>query len=60
MVKKLATSAKSFFIKSKRVWHALKKPSKKEYLTVAKVSAIGIGILGLLGFLISIIMKFFA
>ena len=49
----------SFFIKCKRVWHTLKKPSKKEFETVAKVSAIGIGILGLLGFIISLIMKAF-
>lgn len=50
---------KSFFVQCKRVWIVLKKPSKKEYEQVAKVSAIGIGILGLLGFLISIIMKLF-
>jgi len=59
MVKKIFTSTKSFFVKCKRVWFALKKPSKKEFETIAKVSGIGIGILGLLGFLISIIMKIF-
>jgi protein transport protein SEC61 subunit gamma-like protein len=59
MVKKLLIKSKSFFIKCKRVWHVLKKPSKKEYETIAKVSSIGIGVLGLIGFLISIIMKLF-
>ena len=59
MVKRLATSTKSFFLKCKRVWHSLKKPSKKEYKTIAKVSAIGIGVLGLLGFIISMAMKIF-
>jgi protein transport protein SEC61 subunit gamma and related proteins len=47
----------SFFLKCKRVWHALKKPSKKEFLTIAKVSGVGILILGFFGFLIAGIMK---
>ncbi len=58
MVKKILIFTKSFFIKCKRVWHILKKPSRKEFETIAKVSAIGIAIIGLLGFLISILMKF--
>jgi len=53
------TKTKSFFIKCRRVWHTLKKPSKKEFEQIAKVSAIGIIILGLLGFIISMIMKAF-
>lgn len=50
---------KSFFLKCKRVWHTLKKPSKMEFQQVAKISAIGVGILGILGFLISISMNVF-
>ena len=53
------TKLKAFTVKSKRVWHALKKPSKKEFQMVAKISAIGIVILGLFGFLISVILKSF-
>lgn len=53
-------STKSFLLKCRRVWQVLKKPTKKEFELTAKVSAIGIGILGLLGFLIAIIMKLFA
>jgi len=53
------TKTKSFLIKCRRVWHTLKKPSKKEFEQITKVSAIGIAILGLIGFLISIIMKAF-
>jgi len=52
--------AKSFLLKCKRVWQVLKKPSKKEFELTAKVSAIGIGILGFLGFLIAMIMKIFS
>ena len=55
----LATKSKSFLLKCRRVWHALRKPTKKEYEQIAKVSAIGIGLLGFIGFLISIIMKSF-
>ena len=50
---------KTFYEKSKRVWLILKKPTKKEYEMIAKVSAIGIAILGVIGFLISIIMQAF-
>ncbi len=55
----ILNSTKSFFIKCKRVWHSLKKPTRKEFEQISKVSAIGIAILGILGFLISIIMKIF-
>tara|TARA_Y100000310_G_scaffold342056_1_gene443543 strand:+ start:534 stop:704 length:171 start_codon:yes stop_codon:yes gene_type:complete len=49
---------KSFFSQSVRVWKLLKKPSKTEFTTIAKVSALGLGVIGLLGFIISIIMGF--
>jgi len=58
-MKKVFTSIKSFAIKCKRVWSVLKKPSRKEFETIAKISAFGILILGILGFLISIVMKLF-
>lgn len=53
MIKKL----KIFFKKSRRVWMALKKPSKEEFEMTAKVSAIGILILGVIGFIISMIVE---
>jgi len=56
---KVIDDLKNFTLKSKRVWLALKKPTRKEFESVAKISAIGILILGVLGFLISIIMKSF-
>jgi len=55
----LLTPAKSFFVKCRRVWLILKKPTKKEFNQVSKVSAIGILILGAIGFLISILIKIF-
>ncbi len=48
---------KSFLVQCKRVWHVLRKPTSEEFKTIAKVSAIGILILGALGFLISDLMK---
>jgi protein transport protein SEC61 subunit gamma-like protein len=50
---------KSFLKQMARVWHLMKKPDKKEFMTIAKVSAIGLCLVGLLGFIISIIMGFF-
>lgn len=50
---------KAFIAKSRRVWMALKKPTRKEFEMVAKVSALGILALGVLGFLISTVMKAF-
>lgn len=50
---------KAFIAKCKRVWHSMKKPSMDEFKSVTKISAIGILALGVLGFLISIIMKAF-
>ena len=58
-MKKIFPKIKSFALKCKRVWYVLKKPTRKEFETIAKVSAIGILILGFIGFLISLIMKIF-
>lgn len=50
---------KSFLLKCKRVWHTLKKPTKEEFQQITKVSAIGIGIIGFLGFVVALLMKIF-
>ncbi|MAH03848.1 protein translocase SEC61 complex subunit gamma [Candidatus Pacearchaeota archaeon] len=55
----LWNQTKSFSLKCKRVWLILKKPTRKEFETITKVSAVGIAVLGLLGFLISTVMKAF-
>jgi len=49
----------SFYHQSIRVWHVLRKPTRVEFTTVAKVSAIGILIIGVIGFLISFIVHLF-
>ena len=55
----MAFNIKSFFNQSLRVWKLLKKPSNTEFKTIAKVSALGLGIIGFIGFIISILMGFF-
>ncbi len=41
-----------FYKESMRVLRVTKKPNKTEYLTTVKVTGLGIGIIGLLGFVI--------
>jgi len=48
---------KSFLVQCSRVWRILRKPTKQEFFLIAKVSAIGIGILGVIGFIFTIIFK---
>ncbi|MAG07364.1 protein translocase SEC61 complex subunit gamma [Candidatus Pacearchaeota archaeon] len=48
----------SFGRKCLRVWRVLRKPSKEEFIMVAKVSAVGILAVGLVGFIIGILMGF--
>ena len=52
------TKLTSFFVQSKRVWLVLRKPTGEEFKAVAKVSALGILAIGLVGFIISDIIKF--
>jgi protein transport protein SEC61 subunit gamma-like protein len=43
---------KKFYNECIRVLKVTKKPNKNEYMTVAKVAAVGLLIIGLLGFLL--------
>lgn len=52
--------ALGFYRKCVRVWHLLRKPTREEFMMVAKVSAIGILAIGLVGFIISVIMRVFS
>ena len=36
----------------------MKKPDTKEFTTIAKVSAIGLGLIGLIGFIVALIMGY--
>ena len=56
MVKKLKTKLSSKFVQYQRVWRILKKPTMEEFKTVSKVSAIGLLVIGAIGFIISTAM----
>lgn len=56
---KIVQGAREFFAKSVRVWHVLRKPTSKEFKDISKISALGILLLGVIGFVISFIINFF-
>lgn len=60
----MITKLKSFLVQSVRVWHLLRKPTMDEYKSISKVSALGIILIGALGFvvgdLIQLIGKIFS
>ena len=51
------TKLKSFSQQCNRVWKLLKKPDKQEFTTIAKVSAIGLLLVGAIGFAVALVMK---
>ena len=53
MVKKLTRKLVTQYNKYLRVWRLLKRPSVTEFKTISKVTAIGLLIIGALGFVIS-------
>ncbi|MEA3248633.1 MAG: protein translocase SEC61 complex subunit gamma [Nanoarchaeota archaeon] len=57
MAHKFLRKLSSEYHKYLRVCKLLKKPSMEEFKTISKVSAIGILIIGAIGFVISIVMK---
>lgn len=54
----MAFNLKSFYKQCVRVWHLMRKPSKDEFTTIAKVSAIGLSLIGVIGFVIAMLMEF--
>ena len=53
---KLKQRLSSWFLQYQRVWRLLRKPTMSEFKTVSKVSAIGILLIGAIGFIISVAM----
>ena len=47
-----------FLVKCSRVWAVMKKPNKEELKITAQASGLGILLIGLMGFLIAIIVRF--
>jgi protein translocase SEC61 complex gamma subunit len=55
---KIKAKLTSEFIKYKRVWRLLKKPTMSEFKMISKVSLIGLLLIGAIGFAISVVMNF--
>jgi len=56
---KVMNSLKSFFASSRRILNISQKPTRKEFLLMAKIIAIGIILIGVIGYLIKLIANFF-
>ena len=50
---------KNFIKESWRVLKVTKKPNNLEFKTIVKVSALGMAVIGMIGFIIQIIKQFF-
>lgn len=50
---------KSFIVECKRVLRVTRKPDKQEFATIVKVSALGMAVIGVVGFLISLLKELF-
>lgn len=55
MMNNLINKLKEFYLQSKRVFLVTKKPNMFEFKAIVKISGIGILIIGMLGFIITII-----
>jgi protein transport protein SEC61 subunit gamma and related proteins len=53
--KKITSNLKSFFVECKRVFRVTKKPTNLEFKTIVKASGLGIIVIGMIGFIISMI-----
>ncbi len=58
-MKQMLIKLKTFFLECKRVLKVTRKPDKTEYKTIVKVSALGMAIIGLIGFIISMLNQTF-
>jgi protein translocase SEC61 complex gamma subunit len=57
MIKKISRLLETQYNRYLRVWRLLRKPTSTEFKTISKVTAIGLLIIGALGFVISVAMK---
>lgn len=48
---------KEFLLKCSRVWSIMRKPTKEEIKTISIASGLGMLLLGLIGFIVSIIVR---
>jgi protein translocase SEC61 complex gamma subunit len=58
-MKQTLTKLKTQYNKYLRVWRLLKKPTGSELKLISKVTAVGLLVIGAVGFVISVTMKMF-
>jgi len=56
-ISELIVKLKTFILECKRVFLVTKKPTKQEFTSIAKVTGIGILLIGLIGFIIFMIWQ---
>lgn len=54
---RILSSIQSFVLQCSRVWRIMRKPSSEEFKSISKVSAIGLLVIGLIGFLVAIVVN---
>lgn len=54
---KILASTKSFILQCSRVWKVMRKPTNEEFKNISRVAAIGLLIIGLIGFLVAIVVN---
>ncbi|MBI2176332.1 protein translocase SEC61 complex subunit gamma [Candidatus Woesearchaeota archaeon] len=57
MVTAVFTKLRSFALECRRVLTVTKKPTKDELMNIVKVAGIGIGLIGLIGFVLNMINR---
>lgn len=57
--KGIVQKVKDFFVECVRVLRVTKKPTNDEFKTIVKVSALGMALMGLIGFSITMVMLAF-
>ncbi len=55
---RILNSIQSFVLQCSRVWRIMRKPTKEEFRSISRVSAIGLLAIGLIGFLVAIVVNF--
>jgi protein transport protein SEC61 subunit gamma-like protein len=56
---KIIENFKNFLTSSRRILNISQKPTRKEFLLMAKIIAIGMVLIGVIGYLIKLIGSFF-
>jgi protein transport protein SEC61 subunit gamma-like protein len=57
MMKEQWTKLQSFFLQTQRVMRVTRKPTMHEFQTIAKITGLGIAVIGMIGFILQIVKQ---